>query len=568
VRRAGRGGRRLRVGGAGVRAAVRGGAVGAGGARAAAARRARRGRWEAALRQAGRERDGGPSDALLRELYRGTAAYYGARWDEGALAFQRAAAAADDRYTKRVSRGALALATNDRALPYVPGDNERLFAHYYAALGYLHAGDLNGAAVEARRLAYRLQQADARRDPLDASARAALRYFTGAVFEAAGDREDAEVAYRNAAALGAEVDADVARRAEADSAMRGTGGRAARGGAGRARPPAAAPAGPGAGDVVVLVERGFVAHRVNERLSVRLDGDAADRLALWGGGAAPADGRDADAAAGALGARLAQLLGGDRALWAGGAPASLAVAGDDVPAPAAPPAPPPPDGPPAAAAAGPAAAAGDAVVAAAVARGPAGRAPAVVVVGAPGRGGGVARRGAGEVPAASAAHGGPPDAAPARADDGGRGAGAPTGRGRSPSPGPPTAAPRRGGPGPRCWSAARAARPRRAGRPAAGRARRSRAATCRSPPPATSSATAARCSRGSSRAPPSGPPWRARPGASAGGSTTWCGSCRTPRSRPTRARGTCSPASCGWCACGCPRARTRWRSTPAGGACR
>jgi hypothetical protein len=97
------------------------------------------GRWEAALRQAGREKDGGPSDVLLRELYRGTAAYYGRRWDESALAFQRAATMADDRYTKRVSRGALALATNDRALPYVPGDNERLFAHYYAALGYLHA---------------------------------------------------------------------------------------------------------------------------------------------------------------------------------------------------------------------------------------------------------------------------------------------------------------------------------------------------------------------------------------------------------------------------------------------
>ncbi len=139
-------------------------------------------RWDAALRQAGREKDGGPSDALLRELYRGTAAYYGGRWDESALALQRAAAMADDRYTKRVSRGALALATNDRALPYVPGDNERLFAHYYAALGYLHAGDLNGAAVEARRLAWRLQQAEARRDPLVASARAALRSVTGAVF--------------------------------------------------------------------------------------------------------------------------------------------------------------------------------------------------------------------------------------------------------------------------------------------------------------------------------------------------------------------------------------------------
>jgi hypothetical protein len=288
------------------------------------------GRWEAALAQAGRAKDGGPPDALLRELYRGTAAYYGARWDESATAFHRAAAMADDRFTKRVSRGALALATSDRALPYVPGDNERLFAHYYAALGYLHAGDPNGAAVEARRLAYRLQQAEERLDPLDRSARAALRYFTGAVFEAAGDREDAEVAYRNAAALGAAVDTAVARRAAADSAMRGVPGRADRRRARRAEPAAAAPAGPAAGDVVVLVETGFVAHRVNERLSVRVDDGAAERLTLTsggvvvggrGGGAAGAW----DPAPGTLGARLAGLLRGDQALWAGDPPPALAL---------------------------------------------------------------------------------------------------------------------------------------------------------------------------------------------------------------------------------------------------
>jgi hypothetical protein len=290
------------------------------------------GRWDAALRQAGRERDGGPSDALLRELYRGTAAYYGGRWPESALAFDRAARMADDRYTKRVSRGALALATNDRALPYVPGDNERLLAHYYAALGYLHAHDLNGAAVEARRLAYRLQQADARRDPLDRSTRAALRYFTGAVFEAAGDREDAEVAYRNAAALGAAVDDAAARRAEADSALRGTlRGARRRGGAALA---AAAPAGPASGEVVVLVEGGFVAHRVNERLSVRLGDDAADRLTVTSGGVVVAGHGAAttgawDPAPGTLGGRLAALLTGDQALWAGDPPPTLALDAPD-----------------------------------------------------------------------------------------------------------------------------------------------------------------------------------------------------------------------------------------------
>jgi len=114
-------------------------------------------RWEAALRQTASAQAGGPSDDLLRALYRGTAAYYAGDWRASAAEFDRAAAMADDRFTKRASRAALALATNDRALPYLPGANERLFVHYYAMQAFLRRGDLDGAAVEARRLAWRLE---------------------------------------------------------------------------------------------------------------------------------------------------------------------------------------------------------------------------------------------------------------------------------------------------------------------------------------------------------------------------------------------------------------------------
>lgn len=310
------------------------------------------GRWADAGRRAASEQAGGPSDALLRALYGGTAAFYAGRWAESAAAFDRAADMADDRYTKRVSRGALALVTNDRALPYVPGDNERLFASYYATLAYLHAGDLSGATVEARRLAYALQRADGRRDPLDRSARAVLRYLTGAVFEAAGEREDAEVAYRNAAALGAVVDTvavvpNAALRYAADPARPGALVARARGR--RARHPvlprAAMPAPgtgtagsgtsgsgtSGTGEVVAVIEGGFVAHRVDERLSVRLDSGAAEGLVMTSGGVV-VDSRGAGATAawtpraGSLGARLAALLTGEAGLWAGGMPAGLALA--------------------------------------------------------------------------------------------------------------------------------------------------------------------------------------------------------------------------------------------------
>src|SRR5687767_14203700 len=160
------------------------------------------GRWADALSRAASAKQGGPDDALLRDLYAGTAAYYAGRWAESDAALARAAALADDRFTRSASRAALALLTNDLALPYVPGANERLFVHYYGLLGRLRRGDAEGAAVEARRMAFLLHQYDEDgRDPLDVSTRAVMRYLTGVAFERAGAREDAAVAYRNAAAL-------------------------------------------------------------------------------------------------------------------------------------------------------------------------------------------------------------------------------------------------------------------------------------------------------------------------------------------------------------------------------
>lgn len=313
-------------------------------------------RWDAALAQVADLRAGGPSDALLRELYRGTTAFYAGRWRASAEALDRAAAMADDRFTRSASRGALAIATSDRALPYLPGQNERLFVHYYAMLAYLHARDVDGAAVEARRLAFLLQRYDDGRDPLDASTRAVLRYLTGVAFDAAGEREDAAVAYRNARALlagapasaGAEGDASRAASADpdpwlggrlaptgpwpgpaalADSATRrlvaATRGRARR----RAPRPVAdatrVAAAPRLGEVVVVIERGFVAHRVDERLHVRL---RPGTLAAWASGGGGRYGDDG------AGARLAALLAGDAALFADAMPAALAL--DDVATPA------------------------------------------------------------------------------------------------------------------------------------------------------------------------------------------------------------------------------------------
>jgi hypothetical protein len=247
--------------------------------------------WDDALARAADPARGAPGDPLLRALYEGSAAYYAGRHAASAAAFERAAVLTEERETWRLSRGVAALAAGDRVLPYVPGENERLLAHQYAMLARLRGGDAQGAAVEARRVDALLQRFSPTDDPRERALRAVLRYLSGVAFELAGERTDAAVAYRNARALGladsasASADAPVADRAAPS----------------RGRRPRRAPAP--TGEVVVLVERGFVAHRVDTRLRVRAARGASDDA---GGFAAVAEG---------LGALLATRLAPDQGVW-------------------------------------------------------------------------------------------------------------------------------------------------------------------------------------------------------------------------------------------------------------
>ena len=208
------------------------------------------GAFETALVHVSSRDEAAPRDRLLRSLYHGIVAYYAGDYARSGKSLRVADEMAEDRFTKSISRGALSLVSNDLVLPYMPGDTERLLVHYYGALGYLRRGDVPGAAVEARRLSQLLQQFDERLDDSDRSARAFLRYFAGAVFEAAGERNDADVAYRNAAALGAPATLAAAR-----------------------------PIAPGSGEVIVLLERGFVAQRVEENLHIDVVESERDSLA-------------------------------------------------------------------------------------------------------------------------------------------------------------------------------------------------------------------------------------------------------------------------------------------------
>ena len=214
------------------------------------------------------DRHRAPDDDVLRTLYRGVIAYYAGEYAESARMLDIAGPLADDRITKSVSRSALSVVSNDRILPYEPGRTERLMIPYYGALARLRMGDVEGAAVEARRLSFLLQLYGADDDPLEPALHATLRYVAGAIFEAHGDWNDSDVAYRNALTI--------------DSSL--------------ALPPLARPHD--TGTVIVILEQGFVAHRVEQGLSVMLLPEEVDLIANGEG----------DERAGALGFVAARTL--------------------------------------------------------------------------------------------------------------------------------------------------------------------------------------------------------------------------------------------------------------------
>lgn len=138
-------------------------------------------------------------DDLLRQLQRAVLLRYDGQFEESNQLLQEAALEIEDRHTKSVSRAALSVLTNDRALAYNPPAFERMMVHYYGALNYLSLNDPEEAAVEARLLsALLMADSDEQLDERDIRIRRSLHYLAGAVFETAGEWNAAEVAYRNA----------------------------------------------------------------------------------------------------------------------------------------------------------------------------------------------------------------------------------------------------------------------------------------------------------------------------------------------------------------------------------
>ncbi|MFP4622873.1 MAG: hypothetical protein ACLFRX_01715 [Gemmatimonadota bacterium] len=199
-----------------------------------------------------------PDDDLVRLLFAGTAARYAGAYHDSGKLLDLASYLAEERVTTSVSQQALSMVTSDRALAYTPGAHERLMIHYDAAAAYLDAGDLDAAAVEARRIEARLDRMAGEETEI-----VGQRFFhtlAALIFDAAGYPDAARVAYRRAAPEDTPAPQDTPASQEPEDTMAPQG--------------AAAPEG----EVVVLVENGHVPHRVEQTVVIALPGWQVGRL--------------------------------------------------------------------------------------------------------------------------------------------------------------------------------------------------------------------------------------------------------------------------------------------------
>ena len=119
--------------------------------------------------------------------------------------------------TRSVTGEAGRFLVNEGTVDFTGEPFERARIHYFKSLNYALDGDLEGALVEARRLDLFLGALRAARNGRDAySEDGYLRYWTGLLYEAAGETNDAFIAYRKALDLYAEQFAFTGVRAPAD----------------------------------------------------------------------------------------------------------------------------------------------------------------------------------------------------------------------------------------------------------------------------------------------------------------------------------------------------------------
>jgi hypothetical protein len=221
----------------------------------------------------------GPKDSLLRTMQRGLALHRFGEYERSNVALQEADRLARERYTKSISQNLAAFLVSDNALDFYPSALEWSMVHFYGMLNYLELGDREGALVEAR-IANRLVQRYANDNPgRTYTIDAAVQYVAGMLQWTTGDLNDAVVSLRQSLAAYERYDGAFGIPAPtpvAEDLVRFAGQLGLYDVATRVRQAYLdspdeeyqPPPRHDTGELLLIVEQGFVAHRAEQRLYI------------------------------------------------------------------------------------------------------------------------------------------------------------------------------------------------------------------------------------------------------------------------------------------------------------
>ncbi len=145
------------------------------------------------------EKEYGTKSRVLYGMDRGLTLQLAGDYRQSTMALEQAEEAVERLYTRTIRSETAAFLTNDNALSYEGDAYEHVMLNVVKALNYAVVGDVQEALVEARRIDHRLNVlSDRVKESSGYRNDAFARYLSGVLYEAAGDLNNAFIAYRNA----------------------------------------------------------------------------------------------------------------------------------------------------------------------------------------------------------------------------------------------------------------------------------------------------------------------------------------------------------------------------------
>lgn len=135
---------------------------------------------------------------LFRQLNRGGLFFFSQKFDSSLIAFDMAEDIIEDQYTRRVSQEVSSVLTNQYSVNYTGYPVEHLFVHFFKSLIFLQQDNIQGAAIEVRKLQLKLDYLESHQDPYKIT-RADFKLFneySAWIAWLNGDENDARVNFR------------------------------------------------------------------------------------------------------------------------------------------------------------------------------------------------------------------------------------------------------------------------------------------------------------------------------------------------------------------------------------